>query len=314
LKEPIMDHAEEQVRRLFALATGDLPPDIELLRGVQVRRVRRRRASAALATVGAAVAAVVLVTMLPGTAAVTPSRHRAPSALTLVLTAATRTAASSYHFTAAVTDTQTPADGQQPQRITSAGAVDPARGVGEVSASDGEQVRMVGGYLYVGGARGPAGKPFDGKPWFRVPVHSVRIGLGGTPDLKAVLVTDAQGFSQTSPQGLLTLLKSAGRIRAAGPASGPGWTGVHYVFSGTMRRAYADLTTPFTGAVDVDQQGRVRQLAVTFTRRLPPGDSPKRLTTRVAVSYGAFGATVSVSSPPPDQTATLVGTLLVGGG
>jgi hypothetical protein len=316
LKEPSMNHTEEQVRRLFALATEDLPPEIDLLRGMRARhRARRMRTRVALSTATAGVVATVLVTVLASTAVVTLSVSRAPSALAQVIRAATRMAAQSYHYTATITDAQKPAYGQQPQRITSAGEFDPVRRVGEESRSDGTQVRVVGGYIYFGFYKGPDGKPFNGKPWSRSSVHSLRVEEPDKPALKEALMLGVLGYPQTGPQGLVTLLKSASQVREAGRAYGPGWTGVRYVFSGTThaKSPLANRITHFRGTVDVDRQGRVRQVDATFTRSLPPPGS-MLLTTQVAMSFGDFGAPVSVTAPPRSETAILSGQVLVFGG
>jgi hypothetical protein len=83
-----MNDTEEAVRRLFAAASEDIPPGVDLLRGMQVRRREHAvRVRALLATGTAAIAAAV--------AAITLSVSQAPSALAQVTQAASRTAAQS---------------------------------------------------------------------------------------------------------------------------------------------------------------------------------------------------------------------------
>jgi hypothetical protein len=84
-----MNDTEEAARRLFAAATEDVPPGIDLLRGVRARSRKRVVRVRSLVAVGAAgiVAAVASVTL---------SAVQAPSAFAQVMRAAARTGAASY--------------------------------------------------------------------------------------------------------------------------------------------------------------------------------------------------------------------------
>jgi hypothetical protein len=80
-----------------------------------------------------------------------------------------------------------------------------------------------------------------------------------------------------------------------GPASGPGWAGSQYTFTVSLTLP-GPLHTPvsISGTVDVDQQGRVRQLdAVESIMGTQQND---------AITFGNFGLPVSVSAPPASQT------------
>ena len=104
------------------------------------------------------------------------------------------------------------------------------------------------------------------------------------------------GFlGQVDPQDLLGLLQSATDVRETGPASGPGWTGSGYSFT-VATKLNGPLHTPVSlrGTVDVDQQGRVRQLdgQASFATTV----------SQVEITFGDFGLPVSVSPPPASQT------------
>jgi hypothetical protein len=58
------------------------------------------------------------------------------------------------------------------------------------------------------------------------------------------------------------VLRSAGTVREAGSASGPGWTGTRYVF--TVR--FPEGQQSLTATVELDQQGRVRRLVTITTQ------------------------------------------------
>jgi hypothetical protein len=85
------------------------------------------------------------------------------------------------------------------------------------------------------------------------------------------------------------VLRSAGTVREAGSASGPGWTGTRYAFTARLPRARESLSA----TVYVDQQGRVRRLVTISTQG--------RLTTDRDLAFGDFGAPVPVTAPPASQ-------------
>src|ERR1019366_5356350 len=89
-----MNETEEAVRHLFAVATEDIPPGIDLLRSVRGRRrTRVVRTRVALSAVTAAV--------LAAAAAITLSAVQAPSALAQGTKAAAQTAGQSYQVRSA---------------------------------------------------------------------------------------------------------------------------------------------------------------------------------------------------------------------
>src|SRR5580658_1103124 len=88
-----MNDTEETVRRLFAVATEDVPPGIDLLRGVRVSLAPRVSRARALVAVGAA-------GIVAAAAAITLSAGPAPSAFAQVMHAAARTATVSYQIRA----------------------------------------------------------------------------------------------------------------------------------------------------------------------------------------------------------------------
>src|ERR1035441_5203505 len=91
-----MNETEETVPHLFAVATEDIPPGIDLLRSVRGRRrTRVVRTRVALSAVTAAV--------LAAAAAITLSAVQAPSALAQVTKAAAQTAGQSYQVRSVAT-------------------------------------------------------------------------------------------------------------------------------------------------------------------------------------------------------------------
>jgi hypothetical protein len=135
--------------------------------------------------------------------------------------------------------------------------------------------------------------PFPaGKTWLRVPTLR-------TIDVSAleliVIGGSTNGLGLVDPQNLLALLQNSSQVRERGPASGPGWTGTAYTFTARLTtRGPMHITLSSAGTVDVDTQGRVRQLDATQTL-----GQTKRT---VRVTFGDFGLAVSVSPPPADQT------------
>lgn len=293
-----MNDTEEAARRLFMAAAEDIPPGIDLLGGVRARnkvRVVRVRA-----LVAAGVAGIVAAG-----AAITLSTVQAPSAFAQVTQAATRTAAQSYQ----VSSTSTPVKVPVPGAITSSPAIttgefDPVRGVGEETSSGGVQVRYIDGYIYLpltGAYRAvydqTHGAPIPaGKSWLRLPMP-LQGGKYATAIELLQLGTIAMGLEPVDPQGLLDVLQSASQVREVGPASGPGWTGSAYTFTATMTLPGSpQMILSTSGTVDVDQQGRVRQLDAV--------QSIGPIERKVEVTFEDFGIPVSVSAPPASQTFT----------
>jgi hypothetical protein len=134
-----------------------------------------------------------------------------------------------------------------------------------------------------------------GKSWLRAPAPR----LSGDASAALILLgTASPGIDQFSPQDLLAVLESASQVRQVGPVSGPGWTGTAYTFTAaTTLGGPLHLAVTTSGTVDVDQQGRVRQLNATETI------GPAVL--KVQMTFGDFGIPVSVSAPPASETVTL---------
>lgn len=283
-----MNDTEETVRHLFAVATEDIPPGIDLLAGIRERsRARTVRIRVALSAGTAAVVAAA--------AAITLSAGPAPSALAQVTNAAKATAEQSYH----VRSVARVVKGAEPVVLN--GEFDPARGVGEETSSTGAQVRFAGGYMYLPlsdafraafeRARGvsiPAGKS-----WVRFPAP-LRPGGEGTLINLTQFGIATPDLEEVSPQDLLGLLQSVSQVSQTGTASGDGWTGTAYSF--TFTRDFGGplhLVLNMKGMVGVDQQGRVRQLDVDY--------SIGKTRQRTEVTFGDFGAPVSVSAPPASE-------------
>ena len=284
----------EEVRRLFVVATEDMPPGIDLLAGVRARsKARRTRTRVALSAGAAGIVAAAT--------AITVSAVQAPSALAQVTQAAARTAGQSYRVSSVSTPLVRLA-GTGPA-VTINGEFDPARGLGEERTGGGLEVRFAGGYMYVPlvpamrnayqkahGTTIPAGKT-----WLRVPGPGTREGV---PALEIPEVGGTTtGLEQLNPQDLLALLQSSSQVSEQGPASGPGWTGTAYRFTASLTtRGPSQLRLSSTGTVDVDQQGRVRQVDATET--------VGKTVHKTHVRFGDFGLAVAVSPPPASETFT----------
>jgi hypothetical protein len=291
VKEQNMNDTEE-VRRLFAVATEDMPPGIDLLKGVRARnRTQRTRTRVALS---AGVAGIVAAAT-----AITVSAVQAPSALAQVTQAAARTAGQSYRVSSVSTPPVRLAGTEA--MVTINGELDPGRRVGEERTGSGLEVRFVGGYTYLPLVQAMRkvyekryGTPVPaGKAWLRVPAPRT---WEGVPALEIPEVGGTTtGLEELNPQDLLALLQSSSQVSKQGPASGPGWTGTAYTFTASLT-APGPLRLSSTGTVDVDQQGRVRQLDATET--------VGRTVHKTHVTFGDFGLAVSVSPPPASETLT----------
>lgn len=287
-----MNDTEEAARRLFAVAAQDVPPGIDLLRGVRARSRARVVRTRSLVAVGAA--GVVAA----GTA-ITLSAVQAPSAFAQVSRAAALTAATSYQVSE--TEKIVAAGGKYSQSWTTAsGEFDPALGVGEGTDNLGDQIRWVGGYAYefvtdalrVASDRKLGGPIPAWASWERLTTRLQPSADATTAEL-AVLARRPVFLGLIDPQDLLALLESAAQVSPAGPASGPGWTGSAYTFSVTFSGPPAPAVS-ISGTVDVDEQGRVRQLDVV--------DSAGQAERDVGITFGDFGLPVSVSAPPASET------------
>src|SRR5580658_1519471 len=122
-----MNDTEETARRLFAVATEDIPPGIDLLRGVQSRkRVVRVRSLVAVGAAGiVALAAAITLSAVP-----------APSAFAQVKQAVARMAATSYQVRSAQKILRVGGLRSKPW-ATAYGEFDLTRGVGEQTDNPG---------------------------------------------------------------------------------------------------------------------------------------------------------------------------------
>jgi hypothetical protein len=271
-----MNETEAEAHRLLAAATEDMPPGIDLLAGFAPAwrrdRARRRRGRAAVsAGVAVTAAAVAAVALTIGSAP--PARATLTSALTSTL-------AQSYHLTWTTGGYYIWSGG----RTTSTGQLictseaDPVRQLEASSCSNGLQNREVGGYMYL---YFPDMLGHPGKHWQRQPAASIG-------DWGAI-----NGFLTATPQQMLSQIKQATKVTVVGPVSGPGWTGTRYAFSwGPAARQQMN------GTVDVDLQGQARAVGLTM-RLTTPNDV---LVTTYVLTFSDFGAPVTVTPPPADQT------------
>ena len=291
-----MNDTEEAVRRLFAVATEDMPPGIDLLDRVRARswtRVVRVRVGLA------AGAATVLAA-----AAITLSAGPAPSALAQVTKAAAATAGQSYQVRSVATLVKEAGSGSQPP-VTVSGEFDSAQGVGEETVGNGAQVRFAGGYMYLSlpaayraayhdayqRASGVSIPP--GRSWLRFAAPLRPDGKVTVTELTQIGIT-VPDLGQVNPQDLLGLLESATQVSKTGPASGDGWTGTRYSFTSSQDfGGPMHLVLSISGTVDVDQQGRVRQLNEDYSI----GQTERKVET----TFGDFGLPVSVTAPPASE-------------
>jgi len=277
-----MNDTETKARRLFAAATEDMPPEIDLLDGFVAARRRhrsRRTRRGAVLSAGIAVAAASVT-------AVTLTMGSAPPALATVTSALTRTLTQSYHLSEQDSYYYI-VNGQirNPHHDACTIEADPVRHLLATYCSnlDGPNVREVGGYTYF---YWPVTTGTHGKHWTRVPTASLP-----PPPCCAV-----NGFTTATPQQMLAEIKEAATVTVAGPASGPGWTGTRYAFSATLRTG-----TTLSGTVTVDRQGRTR--ALVLTQRMP--GPPSIFVMTQVLTFSDFGAPVTVTPPPADQTYPL---------
>jgi hypothetical protein len=276
-----MNDTEAEARRLLTAAAEDMPPGIDLLAGFAAAR---RRDRAGRTRRGAALSAGILVAAAAVTAVMLTVGSAAPASAT-VTSALTRTLTQSYHLTERESSYYIwggPIKARA--HMTCTIESDPVRHVSETSCSNGTGDRVVGGYTY---QHMPfAVTHYPGRRWARMPY---------------ILPTPAAGacincVTAATPQQMLADLEKADKVTAIGPASGPGWTGTRYAFSGPQS---ADISV--TGTVDVDQQGRARALILTM-RLTATGVRDRVYVTTQALTFSDFGAPVIVTAPPADQT------------
>jgi hypothetical protein len=240
--------------------------------------LRKQILAAAVVAAAAAGGAIVLLTASAG---------HPPTPSVAVTSALASTSADSYSFTLHSSGSFM---GRQMHSEVVSGAYDPRHSLGTellaaTRTSHGApvriQIRFTGRYVYTQVAPGSG----FGKAWNKSPVPSA----GALPGY------DAYGFvtdQPVSPAALAGVLRSAGKVREVGSASGPGWTGTRYAFTARFAAAYESIS----GTVDIDQQGRVRRLTTITTQ-----GTHGRVTTDRDLTFGDFGAPVPVTTPPASQ-------------
>jgi hypothetical protein len=279
-----MDHefereSEAVVRALLVAATGDGPPEHDLLDAVRRRarrqRVRRRVLVPSLASL--TLAAVIAVAALAASV-VTGT----PSAQARVAAAAGRTATESFRVR--MSSGTIGQGSKQPITQVMEGFFDPARHTGRLHAK-GLEVRYVGDVVY---SQLPAGTTSDGKRWVAVRRSFVMVDKP-LPPIAVVKV----GF--WDPQEALALLRSAFSVHEQGRVSGDGWSGRRYAFDLRDGQQAKD-NLGMTGTVDVDQSGRVRRLDVTVLVETASGQRADNF--RTVMEFRDYGAHETVSAPP----------------
>lgn len=277
-------------RGAFLAGSGDVLPGSGVQPGGRDRDAAARRhwrlRRWMLGPAGVAVAAAGVTAAL---LAASPSP--APTALAVVTSALAKTSASSYRFSL---NSVVRFSGRELRSDVVSGAFAPGHGLGTellVATPAGRhpataQIRFTGRYVYTRISPG-SGLGTISKPWDKAPLPPV--AADGIPP-----GYELYGFVSdhpVSPAELSGVLRSAGTVRAAGSASGPGWTGTRYVLTARSPGGRESVTA----TVYVDQQGRVRRLVTTTTQR--------RVTTGRDLTFGDFGAPVPVTAPPAGQVA-----------
>jgi hypothetical protein len=273
-------------RGTFPAGPGDVKPGtgvphVARDRGAAVRQRHRRLPMRVLAAAGGAVTAAGVAAAL-----LAASSGHTPSPLAAVAGALAKTSAGSYSFSL---DSVVRFRGREMYSDVVSGAFDPRHGLGTerlaVRRPQGPvaaQIRFLGRYVYTQVSAGST----LGKPWDKAPVPPV--AADGIPPGYEIygFVTDRP----ISPAELSGALRSAGKVRAAGSASGPGWTGTRYVF--TVR---SEGQQSLTAIVELDQQGQVRRMVTVITQR--------NVTTDRDLTFSDFGAPVPVTAPPASRVS-----------
>lgn len=275
------------VRALLVVATGDGPPQTDLLGKVR-RRVRRQRVRrrvlvpslAALTTAGVIAVAALVASVATGTGT--------PSAQARVAAAAGRTATEGYRVRIVSTKSdKAPALSSATQ--IAEGVFDPARRTGRLLLQgQGLEVRFVGDLVYM---ELPAGARSDGKRWL-----AERRSLD--PDVAMPAFVQLTKLAWQDPQQALVRLRSAAAVHEQGRVAGDGWRGRRYFFELTDDKD-GKRGTRVTGTVDVDQSGRVRRLEATDRLTTDAGRTVGTL--RTVMEFRDYGAHETVSAPPAGE-------------
>jgi hypothetical protein len=298
MREDFMNGADEDVRTMMVAASSDMPPGIDLLRGVRERqapawrpqsryRMRALVSAAAVAVVGGG---AVLAATLTATVAT------APSAFAAVTAAAAKTSTESFRVSMNITATERSVQGTTRLDWRVTGESDPSHGVGQETilskatlSKEPLEIRFIGQDIYVKVHAPTIGKPWaEAARWPRLTARQLVV----TPDFGSQEAVD--------PGALLALLKSAGTVTDEGPASGPGWTGTKYGFT----VAASGGVSSATGTAYVDSQGEVRRLLTVITLQTGGG---YHSTSTEDISFSDFGAAVSVTAQPASQVSRFAG-------
>jgi hypothetical protein len=204
---------------------------------------RRGRVAGAAAAITAA-AAVVTAALFAA------SSSGAPSAVAVVTSALSKSAADKYSFSL---DSTTQLGKRLISQVLVSGMFDPGRDLGAELLTTSYRrhpvtahIRFVGDYVYTSVAPG-SGLGTIRTLWDKAPVPPPSSGYGFVSD------------QPVSPADLTRLLQYAPAVREAGPTAGAGWTGTSYSFTARISRASV------AGIVCIDRQGQVRREVTTAT-------------------------------------------------
>ncbi|ETK32988.1 hypothetical protein [Microbispora sp. ATCC PTA-5024] len=265
---------ENHLRTLLVRATEDRPAGIDPM--PSITRRPRRVLVPSLAALGVAALASVVVTALPGSQV---------SAQAQVTAAVDTTSRQSYRVHL-----------QEGDR-TWDGAVDPTQGVGFIAETGGaSETRFLGDLMYI--KRRDEAKWGDQVKWEVQSRRAEQKPGAPTPAAQAGFAPqDLVKLAPLDPQAALQQLRSATDVHEDGAASGTGWTGQRFGFSLTPAPSDAPegarAPVGASGTVEVDDQGRVRRLDVTFDDGA-----------RDVMEIGDYGTPVTVTAPPADQVVS----------
>jgi len=277
------------VRALLVVATGDGPPQTDLLDKVR-RRARRQRlrrrvlvpSLATLTTASVIAVAALVASVVTGTGT--------PSAQARVAAAAGRTASAGYRVRIVSTKIDKAPAPSSSATQTTEGVFNPAQRTGRLliqGHGQGLEVRFVGDMVYTE-LHTEAG--FKGKRW-------VAEKRSADPDVAMPAFVQLTKLAWQDPQQALARLRSAAAVHEQGPLSGDGWSGRRYAFELTDKDGKRG--TQVTGTVDVDQSGRVRRLEVT--ERVTTNAGRTAGTLRTVIEFRDYGAHETVSAPPTGE-------------
>lgn len=255
--------------------------------GPRTRWRHRDRKLWVLVAVGALAAAAAVTAV---TALFAGSPNDPPPALAALTGALAKTSGESYSFTLVSTVKYT---GNEVNSDVVSGAFDPRDELGTELLTENAaqpsgppqraQMRFIGNYVYtrVSPGSGPKG---IGKPW-----NKALLPPAGANVLPAGGLYSFATDQPTSPNELLTVLRSTATVNDTGSVSGPGWNGNRYTFTSRLSPQWS-----VSGTAYVDRQGQIRRLMTTTTQS-------NGTTTVRDFTFSGFGAPVPVTAPSADQ-------------